>query len=418
MRACWLVVLLAACGGGPAAELGASPELRDPGFGNGGLVRKGFCTTGANAQAVVATEGGGVVAAGHGCGGWVLAAYTPAGVPDPAFGTDGVVVVFPDAGSTYTYEVNQLLRRPDGRLIARGWAPNDFDSDWGVRQFSAKGELDLAFAAASDEVLKRHFRWPQALGVFPDESLVVGMGEKFGKLRPDGTLDPAFDVVFPKLLGPATFLLDLAPDPDGRIVVLGILPTEANRWGEPFVARLTAAGQPDATFGTKGVVKLMPGVFGTTQGKSLSVQNDGKVLVGGAIKPSELAHFRPAVWRLNANGTPDETFGAKGIAQSLPGGGDTVVQVVTALPDGKVLAGGALQATQQIGKSWQVSRFTARGELDESFGGSGTAAFDFGLAYSPGGVEALAVTAAGYVAAGRWFTQSGPTELALVRLKP
>ena len=166
------------------------------------------------------------------------------------------------------------------------------------------------------------------------------------------------------------------------------------------------------------MVSLRSGPIATVRAETLAVQPDGKVLVGGGLKPSELAHFRPAVWRLTAAGTLDETFGAKGVAQSLPGGGDTLVQAVKALPDGKVLAGWALQSTQQIGKSWQISRFTPSGELDETFGGSGTTTFDFGLAYSPGGVEALAVTPDGYVAAGRWFTQSGPTELALVRLKP
>ncbi len=415
MKTAFLLVLCSAllgCPGAGGGRVDAGPNLLDPAFGSQGLTRTAWgCHS--RADALVAIGNGRVVAAGRACGEWAFAAYLSDGSLDPSYGTEGKTQLFPDAGSFV--EVTAMVVRPDGRVVARGHA----GARDAIRQLSANGVNDSAFAAAVDKALDSRFELIRAIALQPDGKLLVGNGENLTRLEIDGALDTTFGTnghLSLAFFGSDTFLTGALVHPDGRIVLSGL--DTRTPYGEPFVAQLQASGAADPSFGTNGVVKLKASVVGTTQVNAIAIQSDGKLLLAGAVKPSELAHFRPAVWRLTLAGVLDTSFGAAGEAEAPTGGGDTRFNALATLSDGNVVAAGSYRQTTLVSESWLVARFSPSGELDPAFGGSGFTVFDLGIPYSPGGARGLAVTPAGYVVAGPWFEQTRPGEFAIARILP
>jgi len=94
--------------------------------------------------------------------------------------------------------------------------------------------------------------------------------------------------------------------PDRRIVVAG------NTVGleKMTVARLLPNGTPDGGFGTNGVVTIDFGTLADIVGGAV-LQPDGKIVVAGYSQSDEDV----AVVRLNADGSPDATFGTAGKAK-------------------------------------------------------------------------------------------------------
>ncbi len=137
--------------------------------------------------------------------------------------------------------------------------------------------------------------------------------------------------------------------PDGKILVGGdfafyrTLPV--NR-----LIRLTAGGLVDETFDT--------GLGANGRVKSIALQHDGKILVGGEFTTfNGISNNR--VVRLNSDGSIDETFdtgtGANGHVNSI------VVQ-----PDGKILIGGEFTTFNGASKN-RLVRLTTNGSIDDSF---------------------------------------------------
>jgi uncharacterized delta-60 repeat protein len=109
-----------------------------------------------------------------------------------------------------------------------------------------------------------------------------------------------------------------------------------------------APGDPDPTFGTGGVATLAAGSTFVP-----AVQPDGKILVGTDSL---------SLIRLNADGSPDASFGHAGsasLSSAPPGGSCTAVLVQS---DGKVLVAGDLNS------EFALARYLADGTLDPSFG--------------------------------------------------
>ena len=95
------------------------------------------------------------------------------------------------------------------------------------------------------------------------------------------------------------------------------------------------------------------------------VQPDGKIVVAGSDTADNFA-----VWRLNANGSPDATFDGDGMAV-IDLGGDESGRAAALQADGKiVIAGGTFIAKSYLA----VVRLNTNGSLDKSFGAAGEGA--------------------------------------------
>lgn len=120
------------------------------------------------------------------------------------------------------------------------------------------------------------------------------------------------------------------------------------------------SGSLDETFGKKGVVEAL---FAGASFGGMASQPDGKLVyagIGGGTPPI-------VVGRLQANGTPDTTFGGQGTKRFAYGAGSDDAIEVLSQPDGKVIVVGTAANENKIG----LVRLTPSGALDTTFGGSG-----------------------------------------------
>jgi len=203
------------------------------------------------------------------------------------------------------------------------------------------------------------------------------------RLTVDGVLDPSFATggvqsdIFPT--EPDAWLCTFAVQPGGGLLLGG--DTHAPQEDPfPFLMRLDASGQHDASFGKSGIVRPEPaGGGGMVCG--LASQPDGKIvavgwttrLVGGPGCPEGpcATLMRSAAWRFDAGGTLDPTFADDGrVAFQLELGkeeryGPALLQVIVQ-QDGKLLTIGYNVPFDNL--AYWVIRLASDGTLDPSFG--------------------------------------------------
>jgi uncharacterized delta-60 repeat protein len=300
------------------------------------------------------------------------------GRPDPEFGTKGRVLLpsSPEEGVA-----SALLK--DGRAIVAGRKS--------LLALLPSGRTDTGFGAGgsafvlvppgwsgvnvSDLTLDSQGRLLVAGTVFRNE----GSGSKalVARYTPDGQPDPGFgtdgfilaDFGFPLTPpGNATDLLvdSIALDGSDRIVLSGQRMTGTRLYKgfyigvyEPFVARLTAAGEEDRSFAGDGAVQMA------------GYERLGRPFpdAGGGVYFTAVRSSGKTLVHLLANGEPDPGFG-KGGGRPLPRGTEDFV------PDaaGGLLPYGKVQGSPgRLPNGVLIKRLRADGSLDREFGRNGRA---------------------------------------------
>jgi uncharacterized delta-60 repeat protein len=194
---------------------------------------------------------------------------------------------------------------------------------------------------------------------------------------------------------------------DGKIVVAGNTTNLLGTNLDFTVIRYKTNGNLDSTFGTNGVVTLD---FGNSDdfARSIAIQNDGKIIVGGDAKVSGNVDFAAA--RLNTNGTLDNGFGLNGKINIDFESNYDQADAMLLQPDGKILLGGFYTVSTNTHFAFGLVRLTSAGVLDANFGTNGKAKLDF--SNSNHAIHALALQTDGrIVAAGE-----GPANLYVVTL--
>lgn len=147
--------------------------------------------------------------------------------------------------------------------------------------------------------------------------------------------------------------------PDGKLIVIGFGAVFSSTGGDLLVGRLNADGSPDTTFGTNGFTLVDIGSQDDV-GSSGVLLADGRILAGGY----ESTNYTNGVTRLLPDGTVDASFGTNGKI-NIPRG-ELWLQDMAVQADGKIiLAGGGPQFT--------AARLNPNGSLDSSFGTGGIA---------------------------------------------
>lgn len=207
------------------------------------------------------------------------------------------------------------------------------------------------------------------------------------RINPDGSLDPTF--VFNEDITRFT-VKSIALQPDGKLLVGG------NDYADkPLVIRLNADGSKDASF-----------VFGGAVGESsvfvnaITVQSDGKILVANKKIYSEP---KKRLVRVNADGSLDTTF-------NIGTGFDDEIMAVTVQSDGKILAGGKFSKFQGAAQKYLI-RLNADGSKDASF--------ITGTGFSGNYVYSIVIQNDGKIIAGGGFNNyQGVAQKYLIRLNP
>lgn len=175
---------------------------------------------------------------------------------------------------------------------------------------------------------------------------------------------------------------------------------------EMAIARFTAEGDLDTTFGTDGVVRINVAEGGTSGelARGVVVQSTGKVVVAGSIEHDVAAEGTAAsdrdiaLLRLNADGTVDTDFGKDGVlvldlntgVETVDDSGEASWSGADAFYDLELAAGDALVihgatradgyeddgTTPRSDTDFALVRLSADGELDASFADGGVFTLD------------------------------------------
>src|SRR6185437_7247106 len=170
----------------------------------------------------------------------------------------------------------------------------------------------------------------------------------------------------------------VALQPDGKLVVAG---STAGPSGDAFaLARYTPTGALDTTFGSSG--RVITG-FGGDQdwAQAVAVQADGKIVAAGKTGHQCCGGtFDFALARYTAGGTLDTTFGTGGKVTTDFAGSTDNAHALVIQADGKILAGGErLPGGNASGASFDfaLARYQPGGALDPAFGAGGLVTTDF-----------------------------------------
>ncbi|HYP39472.1 MAG TPA: delta-60 repeat domain-containing protein, partial [Chloroflexia bacterium] len=171
----------------------------------------------------------------------------------------------------------------------------------------------------------------------------------------------------------------------------------------------------DPTYGDGGKVITDFTTRAGSESYALAVQSDGKlVLAGYADDTYEDLSF--GLIRLNADGSPDMTFGIDGRVGTSFGPGEDRVEAVAIQSDGKIVAAGYTFADAGSGsQNFALARYNVDGALDPTFGTGGMVTTDFGTSRDKG--YAIAIGSNGkIVVAG--LTTVDNDDFALARYNP
>ena len=189
-----------------------------------------------------------------------------------------------------------------------------------------------------------------------------------------GDLDRSFGTKGKVLrsLGPEDEAVDVATQPDGKVVVLSQVEADGDQ--RLVVARLLASGRIDEGFGNRGVHVIR--LNGREFAGGLALQSNGRILVSFTSDPSE-ANSLFGVARLRGDGELDRTFDNDGIQTAGFGagaGGPIATDVVAA--GSRPVVVGYVDSPGPGASDFAVARFKANGEIDETFAGDGTQTTD------------------------------------------
>ncbi|QEH31813.1 hypothetical protein OJF2_02780 [Aquisphaera giovannonii] len=374
----------------------------DPTFGTGGVVISAPPTAQDHAQAVAIQPDGKILLVGY--------APTPsAGSPDAT----GVEVARLDArgnldtryaiggratatfnGSRYD-TASDVAVLPGGLVLVAGTTSSGSaylgGGEFGLAEYLPDGSLNPLFGRGGRVTTR--FGAPgdndtvSAMAVLPGGKIVVfGTTEHLdpstyattykyavAQYNPDGSLDRSFGsggLATIDLGSPNVFALDVAVQPDGKVVLVGsVYPADGNT--SVAVVRLTPRGALDPTFGAGGIVTTsLPG-SSFDRANAVAIQPDGKILVGGITTDPDYVSEGDLL-RYNADGTLDASFGTGGVA-ILPGTNGAGITSVALQPGGGiVVAASAYQGGDNYYVTvLEVARFTKAGILDPTFGTAG-----------------------------------------------
>ncbi len=254
-----------------------------------------------------------------------MSVWASDGVLDTTFHSPDGYVLW-DGGSGYDRGRDIALQQ-DGKILVTGYMTNGTDNDLMVIRYDKDGTLDTGFGTNGAYIYDG------------------GNGN-----------DGAYAI---------------AVQSDNKILLAGDSLNSTD--DDVIVLRLDSDGNPDPNFGSNGIYTYDSGSGGDAA-IDLLIQSDGKIVICGSC--SNGTDNDLMVMRLNANGTPDMTFGTNGVAIYDGGGSHDFGLRLTLQNDGKILVAG----NRHNGSDYDilVARFSIDGVLDASFGTGGIAIYDGG----------------------------------------
>ncbi|MDB5332102.1 MAG: Delta-60 repeat-containing protein [Phycisphaerales bacterium] len=222
--------------------------------------------------------------------------------------------------------------------------------------------------------------------------LYAGPALDLARFNPDGTLDRRFGVngrVTTDLGAAEGTINAVGVQRDGKIVVAGFRYTPGTIGISFLVARYLTTGALDTGFGTKGIATIS--FLGNDMASSLVIERNGEIDVAGGAQTNSQAPAKFALARLTAAGQLDSTFGKGGeVLTSFAATGGSINSLLIQ-PNGDLIATGATDSGNNYYYTTLV-RYLPGGSLDPSFGSGGIVNSSTIPAFASGGIPVGAQT--------------------------
>ena len=277
-----------------------------------------------------------------------------------------------------------LLVQSDNKIVVAGSLRTQGDSV--LRRFTASGSADGSFSNLSIEF--RYEKWSShAIGSTPqpDGSIITvgGAWVRRGwdeitraaifKFTATGAADTSFGLGGYQLLSPPTDdywidIVDFVIQPDGKTVVLGTGRDNNSTNQSIMLWRVNADGTVDNTFGTNGAIITSDGTY-DLEPYSLLLTDNGKFI----IPVTRFQNWVGASWtyRYTSSGQLDPSYtDAANFAGGVPiviGDGEGSIHVGAHASNGSIYVAGDTNINSQ--SQTYVARILPNGSLDSSFSG-------------------------------------------------
>jgi uncharacterized delta-60 repeat protein len=303
--------------------------------------------------------------------------------------TDGTRDTTFNTGTGSNNGVNAIAIQTDGKIILAGnfTAFNGTPANK-IARLNTNGTIDTTFNAGTGSN-----NFIISIAIQTDGKIVVaGLFTTFNgtpannivRLNTNGTIDTTFTTG----TGANITVRDIAIQTDGKIIIGGEF-TAFNGAVANKIARLNTNGTIDTTFNTG--TGFNSGEFGVSADE-IAIQTDGKIVVAGSFTTFNGAVANTIV-RLNTNGTIDTTFATN----TVLGSGDfsSYVGAIAIQTDGNIILGGSFtdfNGTPANG----IARLNTNGTIDTNLG--------LGVNQEFFGIFAIAIQTDGKIILGGSFT--------------
>ncbi len=309
------------------------------------------------------------------------------GCLDPTFGSGGINALIPPLADDPTWDGAQdMVFQNDGKIVILAKARNTAATFRNVLiRLTADGQLDATFASGgllyipSTGPLGYYVRRLIKQTIGGQERFVLAGGDKCGTancLKIEAfKTDGTLDPSFGT--GGATTM------PTGCIPVNAVALQSDQKmiFGCPQapLIRLNANGSPDSSFGPNGIARTNDPAM---MASDITIQSDGKIVTAGTyLTNASQPDFYVA--RFTSTGSSDTTFGTKGKWVKNFDGFDDSATGLAVDSSGRIVAVGHANINGPMSShdGWNgvIVRLTSKGAVDTTFGSNGIAAtFDVG----------------------------------------
>ena len=255
-----------------------------------------------------------------------------------------------DIGTGFNDIVHPVSPQPDGKILVGGYFTtfNDVPQKYLIR-LNSDGTKDTSLNIGTG-----FNNYVNSISLQQDGKILVGgQFTTFNgvpqnyliRLNPDGTKDTSFDIG----TGFSYWVSRITLQPDGKIIVSGHF-SSFNDAQQNRLIRLNSNGTKDTS--------LNIGTGFNSSVNSISLQQDGKILVGGQFTTFNGTPQNRLI-RLNSDGTKDTSF-------DIGTGFNNYVNSISPQPDGKIIVGGFFTTFNDVPQKYLI-RLNSDGTKDTSF---------------------------------------------------
>ena len=334
------------------ARFNANGSL-DTTFGNNGIVKTDFAGRNDRVTQLLVSNDGKILAIGSAntSKGWIdvgIARYTANGVLDQTFGSGGRVTTQVISGSSVADTASDAILDGDRLIVVGGSNTNKRGSFYHTNfivRYTANGSLDGTFGKGGKVI--------GPSGAFSQDAWgeVVKKGNEllvWGRDNRQMTIGRYSDrgAVLGKTLAPLTEGINLSFDPSAQKLVGFRNITSDPVAGDHFeLSRFNLNGTRDTTFGGGDGVVVTDFANSTETAASMTLDGQGRLIVVGDIHPNPWpASSDFLVVRYTADGELDQSFGSGGVVTTSIGSADLefdYLSQVVVQHDGRILVAGA-----------------------------------------------------------------------------